>query len=156
MKKWALIALFGLAVFVLGRYSATEPLQTSGPLTATEQSAAPLPAATGADSIAEAYTRRLQDVPVQAEGRVVKVLPDDTQGSRHQRFLLDTGFGHTVLIAHNIDLAPRIDGLERGDRVVFKGEYVWNDKGGVVHWTHKDPKGRHPGGWLQHNGRTYQ
>ncbi|MFZ9934554.1 MAG: DUF3465 domain-containing protein, partial [Arenimonas sp.] len=94
--------------------------------------------------------------PVQAEGRVVKVLPDDNQGSRHQRFLLDTGHSHTVLIAHNIDLAPRIDGLERGDRVAFKGEYVWNTKGGVVHWTHHDPKGRHPSGWLQYDGRTYQ
>ncbi|WP_297800364.1 DUF3465 domain-containing protein [Arenimonas sp. GDDSR-1] len=156
MKKWALIAVFGFAVFVLGRYSATESPQTSGPTRVTAQSAAPLPAATGADSIAEAYNRRLHDVPVQAEGRVVKVLPDDKQGSRHQRFLLDTGHGHTVLIAHNIDLAPRIDALAPGDRVAFKGEYVWNDKGGVVHWTHRDPDGRHPGGWLQHAGRTYQ
>jgi Protein of unknown function (DUF3465) len=156
MKKWALIAVFGLAVFVLGRFSATDTPPTSDPVSVAEQPAAPLPGATGAESIAEAYTRRLQDVPVQAEGRVVKVLPDDNQGSRHQRFLLDTGHGHTVLIAHNIDLAPRIDRLERGDRVVFKGEYVWNEKGGVVHWTHHDPNGRHPGGWLQHDGRTYQ
>lgn len=156
MRKWALIAGFGLAAFLLGRYSAVEPPQTSGPGGVAGQTEAPQPAVTGDGGIAEAYTRRLQDVPVQAEGRVVKVLPDDTRGSRHQRFLLDTGHGHTVLIAHNIDLAPRIDGLVRGDRVAFKGEYVWNDKGGVVHWTHHDPEGRHPGGWLRHDGRTYQ
>ena len=148
MKKAALAALLLLAAFWFGRQSA--PLPTDAPVPAAD-----LPA-TGNAVIAEAYTRRLRDVPVQAEGRVVKLLPDDRQGSRHQRFLLDTGAGHTVLVAHNIDLAPRIDGLRRGDTVAFKGEYVWNAKGGVVHWTHRDPDGRHTGGWLLHQGRRYQ
>lgn len=156
MKKWLLIIMFGLGVFALGRYSTTDSPQSFGTITANVESPDRMSDGGGADGIAEAYTRRLQNVPVQAEGRIVKVLPDDNQGSRHQRFLLDTGHNHTVLIAHNIDLAPRIDGLERGDRVAFKGEYVWNNKGGVVHWTHHDPKGRRSGGWLQHDGRTYQ
>jgi len=61
-----------------------------------------------------------------------------------------------VLIAHNIDIAPRIDTLAKGDRVRFYGEYVWNKKGGTVHWTHHDPQGKHTAGWLKHMGRTYQ
>jgi len=60
------------------------------------------------------------------------------------------------LLAHNIDVAPRIDGLAPGDRVRFKGEYIWNEKGGVIHWTHHDPQGRHVAGWIVHNGKTYQ
>jgi hypothetical protein len=93
---------------------------------------------------------------VQSEGVVVKVLPDDNHGSRHQKFLLEFSSGQTILIAHNIDLASRISPITEGDVVAFNGEYEWNEKGGVVHWTHRDPNGRHEAGWLKAGGRTYQ
>ena len=89
-------------------------------------------------------------------GTVVRVLSDDNDGSRHQRFILRLAGGRTLLIAHNIDLAPRIPGIREGDTVEFYGEFRSNPQGGVIHWTHHDPQGRHPGGWLRHNGRTYQ
>ncbi|MGO4999904.1 DUF3465 domain-containing protein [Oceanisphaera sp. W20_SRM_FM3] len=108
------------------------------------------------DPLAQAYQNRQSDVQVEGSGRVVRLLKDDNKGSRHQRFLLVLPSGQTLLIAHNIDLAPRIDTLKVGDTVAFYGEYEWNKKGGVVHWTHHDPKGRHLGGWLQHNGKRYQ
>lgn len=93
---------------------------------------------------------------VQGQGVVMKILPDDNAGSRHQRFILELSSGQTVLVAHNIDLAPRIAPIAPGDTVEFNGEYEWNEKGGVVHWTHHDPGGRHPSGWLKAGGRTYQ
>ena len=89
-------------------------------------------------------------------GTVIRVLSDDNDGSRHQRFILRLPGGRTLLIAHNIDLAPRIDGIREGDTVEFHGEYAANSKGGVIHWTHHDPQGRHPDGWLRHQGRTFQ
>jgi len=89
-------------------------------------------------------------------GTVVRVLSDDNDGSRHQRFILQLAGGRTLLIAHNIDLAPRIPGIRAGDMVEFYGEFRSNPQGGVIHWTHHDPQGRHPGGWLRHKGRTYQ
>jgi len=103
-----------------------------------------------------AYKNQLSDLQVEGAGTVEKVLADDTSGSRHQRIILRTGEDQTILIAHNIDLAPRVEGIEKGDRLEFFGEYEWNKKGGVVHWTHRDPAGRHIDGWLKHNGRLYQ
>jgi len=104
----------------------------------------------------QAYNNRQSDLQVQGGGVVIKILPDDLEGSRHQRFVLRLNSGQTLIVAHNIDLAPRISGLNRGDKVEFYGEYEWNAKGGVIHWTHRDPGGRHVGGWLRHEGKTYQ
>jgi hypothetical protein len=107
-------------------------------------------------AIGRAFNTRTSDVQVEGEGVVTRILSDDVKGDRHQRFVVRCASGQTVLITHNIDLAQRIDGLREGDSVAFNGEYVWNPEGGVVHWTHHDPQGRHVTGWIKHNGRTYQ
>ena len=106
--------------------------------------------------IGRAFKNRTSNVQVEGAGVVTRILADDLAGSRHQRFVVRLASGQTVLIAHNIDIATRVTGLQNGDRVRFYGEYVWNEKGGMVHWTHHDPDGRHVAGWLKHNGRTYQ
>ena len=108
------------------------------------------------DPIGRAFASRASDIQVEGEGTVIRLLSDDVNGSRHQRFIVELASGQTLLIAHNIDIAPRIDGLEAGDSVRFYGEYVWNAKGGVIHWTHRDPLGKHVSGWLVHNGKTYK
>ena len=110
----------------------------------------------GNSLVEQAFQEQKSDVQVQVEGTVTRLLSDDNEGSRHQRFILQIGSGQTILIAHNIDLAPRINDLEEGDEVEVYGEYEWNPQGGVIHWTHHDPAGRHPGGWIKHNERTYQ
>ncbi|WP_370660909.1 DUF3465 domain-containing protein [Pseudoalteromonas distincta] len=109
-----------------------------------------------ATSLNEAYKNHQSNVQVQDSGIVIRILNDDNQGSRHQKFILKLSTGITILIAHNIDLAPRINLISKGDTVQFYGEYEWNKKGGVVHWTHKDPNGHHVDGWLKHKGKTYQ
>jgi hypothetical protein len=89
-------------------------------------------------------------------GEVIRLLPDDNKGSRHQRFIIKLSSGQTLLIAHNIDIAPRVENLNIGDTVSFFGQYEANDKGGVIHWTHRDPKGQHMAGWLNHKRKMYQ
>ena len=107
-------------------------------------------------ALLRAHEKRLRGVFVEGEGVVVKVLSDDTQGDRHQRFLLAVGQGVRVLVAHNIDLAPRVEAIAVGDLVAYGGDYLYTEKGGTLHWTHHDPRGHHRDGWLQVNGKRYQ
>lgn len=115
------------------------------------------PAATAGDqAIAAAFSSRASAVEVQDSGVVTRVLSDDNEGSRHQRFIVRLASGQTLLIAHNIDIAPRLEPLNVGDTVEFRGEYVWNDQGGVIHWTHHDPSGGHEAGWLKRGSTVVQ
>jgi hypothetical protein len=109
----------------------------------------------GAAAILRVYREERSGVWVEGSGQVDRLLADDEEGSRHQRFILRMEGGHTVLVSHNIDLAPRLP-VSRGEAVSFRGMYEWNDRGGVVHWTHHDPEGGHEGGWLRHGGRAYR
>ncbi len=106
--------------------------------------------------VTDAYQQQLSGLQVSGSGEVSHILSDDNKGSRHQRFILRLPSGDTVLVAHNIDLAPKIKDIKKGDTVQYFGQYEWNSKGGVLHWTHHDPAGRHVGGWLKHKGRTYE
>lgn len=108
----------------------------------------------GNDAIVAAYRARRSDVWVEGKGTVEALLPDDRKGSRHQKFIVRIDRNLTILVSHNIDLAPRVP-LDKGVRVAFRGEYVWNTKGGIVHWTHHDPAGRR-GGWIRVGDAIYE
>ena len=101
------------------------------------------------------YEAQQSGAMVNTAGDVTRILADDNEGSRHQRFIITTHDSLSVLIAHNIDLAPRIP-LEIGDKVSVVGQYEWNHKGGLIHWTHHDPDKTHPGGWVMHKNIKYE
>ena len=106
-------------------------------------------------SIEHAFAAKQSNVQVSGSGVVVKLLADDNKGARHQKFLVKINPQQTLLFAHNIDLAPRVP-LQPGDTISFSGEYVYNPKGGVIHWTHHSLNGNHPGGWIMHKNEKYQ
>jgi len=107
-------------------------------------------------AILAAFENHQSDVIVHCDFKVVKNLRDDMDGDKHQKMLLQLpSGGHTVLLAHNIDLAPRVPAAE-GDTITVRGEYEYSEKGGVVHWTHHDPRGRHEPGWIEHEGKRYE
>jgi hypothetical protein len=111
---------------------------------------------TDLDTLQDAYDNQISNFQARQTGRIVKILKDDKYGSNHQRFVVKLESGQNILIAHNIDLAPKVEGFQTGALISFKGEYEWNNKGGVIHWTHHDPKGSHPNGWLFYNNRKYE
>jgi len=119
----------------------------------TDNSGQPLPSS---DQVLQAYTGKKSNIQVQGSGTVIKLLADDRRGSQHQKFIVRVASDLTILIAHNIDLAPRIDSLKTGERIDFRGEYEWNPRGGVVHWTHRDPRKHHQDGWLRYKNHIYQ
>ncbi len=102
----------------------------------------------------ELFQQRISGEMVSVQGNVVKILPDDNDGNRHQRFIVQLDNSLTLLVAHNIDLAARVP-LRLHDNVEIHGQYEWNNKGGLLHWTHHDPAGIHPAGWIRYQGNTY-
>lgn len=103
----------------------------------------------------KSFSKRDTGTWIEVTGFVSRLLSDDNDGSRHQRFIIDIGAGSTLLIAHNIDLVDRVP-LGLGDRVRVRGMYEWNDLGGLVHWTHHDPLGVEDGGFVRYRARMYK
>jgi hypothetical protein len=153
MNKYLLIAALAAAAYFAFAPDGSTPVSDQP---ASSRTVAPEAHDSSEAVLENAFANRLSKLQVAGTGTVLKLLPDDSDGTRHQRFVVRLASGQTVLVAHNIDLAQRIDALRAGDTVAFYGEYEWNPKGGVIHWTHHDPQGRHPAGWIRHDGLTYQ
>jgi len=165
MKKFLIIIIIGVAIFkwagdiyapsTSSRYEpiATENIDKNKD---KQEQDTTLVSNDSTDTLENAFKNRESDIQVRGWGTVIKLLSDDNIGSKHQKFILKLSSGQTILVSHNIDLAQRVNTISKGDQVEFYGEYEWNSQGGVIHWTHRDPNGYHIGGWLKHNGRTYQ
>jgi hypothetical protein len=130
---------------------ATAPPATQPPATQPPATEPPAPKDTDAENIQNLFNTQQSDVWVHGKGTVTRVLADDTDGDKHQKFILKLSTGQTLLVAHNIDIAPRIADIQVGDTISFYGEYIYSDKGGTLHWTHHDPDGSSEGGYLEKN-----
>ena len=132
--------------------AATAPREPARP---PAPSVAPIASAPSDDArLLEAARRHARNVPVEVVAVVTKLLRDDTFGIAHQKFLVRAA-GLSLLVAHNLDLAARAP-VQPGDTVRIRGEYVWNEQGGVLHWTHRDPRGRHAAGFIEVRGQRIQ
>ena len=112
--------------------------------------------ATGNAAVQRAYAEHLSGIEVTAEGSVTRLLADDPGPSgTHQRFIVQVkGSAQTLLIDNNVDIGKRVP-VASGDDVVVHGEYVWNDQGGLIHFTHHDPAHTHEDGWIELKGIRY-
>ncbi|MBK9577541.1 MAG: DUF3465 domain-containing protein [Fibrobacteres bacterium] len=106
--------------------------------------------------VADAFKNNTSNIQVLMKGTVTRVLADDVSGDKHQRFIITLSNKQTLLVAHNIDIGSRVPGPKLNTVIYVFGEYEWNADGGVVHWTHVDPGGTHPAGWIQYFGYRYQ
>ncbi|MEZ5975695.1 MAG: DUF3465 domain-containing protein [Planctomycetota bacterium] len=123
----------------------------------TKQPAAPAED-DGVAFVRQQFKAQRSSVWVKTQGKVVHILPDDNYEPRHQNFLLELAPDLTVKVSHNIDDAPYLTGLKKGDTLKLQGRYEYNEKGGVIHFTHKAdrPTKEKPGGWIEYKGKKYQ
>jgi hypothetical protein len=123
--------------------------------------AAPATTGNSADNAAvyNAWVQKRSYVEVTASGSVARVLGTRPGPSGvHTQFLVHLGAGGnglTVRVADNVDMTGRL-AISPGDSVVLRGEYIYDPRGGLIHWTHRDPRGRHEAGYVSINGRYYQ
>ena len=115
------------------------------------------PATSDNAAVERDYAEKRSTVEVTAEGAVTRVLADESGPSGlHQRFIIRlAGSTQTVLVENNVTIGQRAPVLV-GDVVMVHGEYVWNDQGGLIHFTHHDPAPAHEGGWIELKGVRYQ
>ena len=108
-------------------------------------------------AVERAYAEKRSSIEVTADGSVTSVLADDSGPSgTHQRFIIRlAGSAQTVLVENNLTIGQRAPVVPGAD-VRVHGEYVWNDKGGLIHFTHHDPAHSHEGGWIEVGGVRYQ
>ena len=110
--------------------------------------------------IYDAWRAGRSGVEVQATGSVARVLGKRTGPSGpHEGFLLHLtgagGHGLTVRVESNLDIIGTLPVVD-GEPATVRGEYEYDQRGGVIHWTHHDPMGRHANGFVEIGGRRYE
>lgn len=96
------------------------------------------------------------------QGSVVQILPEDTSGLQHEKFMFQISDGlngqyngQVVLVAHDISMAPFVP-IRTGSQLEIKGDFIPDQTPKVLHWTHLDDKHVHPDGYIKLNGKIYQ
>ena len=108
--------------------------------------------------ICGAYAGQLTDGEVVGEGTVHGILGTRRGPSgEHEGFLLqlDGDCDLVLKVETNTDITGPVP-LHEGERVTVKGVYIFNAMGGLIHWTHHDPRGRHDNGYVLADGKLYQ
>lgn len=113
----------------------------------------------GNSVVYDAWRAQRSHVEVTASGVIARDLGTRSGVSAaHEGFLLHlagaSGRGLTVRVEANVDFTGAMP-IAAGEPVVVRGEYEFDPRGGVIHWTHRDPRGRHPDGFIQIQNKRY-
>lgn len=85
---------------------------------------------------------------------VTKVLPDDNNGLKHQKWVVRLTNGTTLQAVYNSDMCPRVP-IKVGDVIAMGGMFIWTNSGPMLHWLHHDPRGNRPDGYVYVKGNFY-
>ena len=99
------------------------------------------------------FLRQIAELGDEAQVRPLPLRQTTELGRMHgplQRFLVV----EVQALVRQVELAERVP-VGMGDRVYVRGLYEWNDLGGLLHWTHRDPLADGEGGWVRYRRKTY-
>jgi hypothetical protein len=102
-------------------------------------------------AVCQAVTAGASHVEVVARGIVTQMLGSSTgAGGAHEGLMmrLNSDCGQTVRVEINTDFTGVVP-VRVGQPITVKGEYETDPDGGVIHWTHRDPRGHHDSGFVQ-------
>ena len=113
----------------------------------------------GNAAVYDAWRAQRSSVEVTASGSVARIFGTRLgRSGEHEGFLLHLrgpgGHGLTVRVEDNVDITGPIP-LQTGDDVEVRGEYIFDPRGGIVHYTHHDPRGHHSSGYVKVRDRLY-
>ena len=149
---FALTALIACCIIISGCAYA----QTQAPVAPPKDQVANQSQSKSGDAEAiRAQELQLVKVPLTVTAPVKKMLRYDDRGLPHEKFLLVLSNGSTILVAHNTKMAPYVP-IQAGDIVTVSGEFIWNEKGGLIHWTHHTDTPNHAGGYIEFKGKRYE
>jgi hypothetical protein len=75
----------------------------------------------------------------------------------HERFdvrIASDGTSQDIAVADNVSVGTAAP-VRPGDDITVKGVLEIDSSGPVIHWTHHDPRFRHPGGYVIVHGTKY-
>jgi len=106
------------------------------------------------ERITSAWHKKSSNLLVEVDARVVLLLPNRDDIKKLQRFLVELENGHRLEVAHDLELSENVP-VGVSSLIRLKGEFDYNENGGLIHWTHADPAGNRDGGWIEHNDMRY-
>jgi hypothetical protein len=104
------------------------------------------------------YASGSSGVEVIAQGTVLGVLgTNEGPSGEHEGFLLGLKQDCDLMlrVETNVDITGPVP-VQDGQVVTVKGQFEDDAEGGVIHWTHHDPSGRHVAGYVEIAGKLYQ
>jgi hypothetical protein len=113
----------------------------------------PTRGAAGCGAARSAFQTHRSKLWLTVSAHVTRDLADAHGTYTHQRFIVTCSGGFTLLIVNDISIGERAP-AHIGDTVTVRGQYIWNDQGGLIHFTHHDPEGG-PGGYIDEDGAQY-
>lgn len=106
------------------------------------------------DLIAAIQNGRTVQFLIAGNLEVIQVLPDDTSGLQHQKWMVQLSNGKKVLGVYNSDMCPRVP-VKQGDHITLAGMFLMTNQGPIMHWLHHDPSGQRQDGFVELNGQRY-